>query len=97
MKSDVRNIATEMGVINEIIIAKPTDGLWDDSRTDEDQIGASYDELEWAMNELKKKNNESNYSLRQKEVLAILKKFNNANSHKMKPIPICEIPKSITD
>ena len=97
MKSDVRNIATEMGVINEIITAKPTDGLWDDSRTDEDQIGASYDELEWAMNEFKKKNNESNYSLRQKEILAILKRFNSANSHKMKPIPVCEIPKNITD
>ena len=54
MKSQVRAIAKELNIIDEIIIAKPTDGLWDDTRSDEDQIGATYDELEKAM-ELKNK------------------------------------------
>jgi len=94
MKSEVRNIAKEMGIINEIIIAKPTDGLWDDTRTDEEQIGASYDELEWAMQELEK-NNSSDLSIRQKEVVSILKKLNKQNSHKMNPIPVCEIPEKL--
>ncbi len=49
MKSQVRAIAKELNIIDEIIKAKPTDGLWDDTRSDEDQIGATYDELEKAM------------------------------------------------
>ena len=49
MKSQVRAVAKELNIIDEIIIAKPTDGLWDDTRSDEDQIGATYDELEKAM------------------------------------------------
>ena len=91
MKSEVRSIGKEMGIINEIIVAKPTDGLWDDTRSDEDQIGASYSELEWAMHELNKGKNVSNFSGREKEVFEILKKFNTANNHKMIPIPICKI------
>ena len=91
MKSEVRSIGKEMGIINEIIVAKPTDGLWDDTRSDEDQIGASYSELEWAMHELNKGKNASNFSGREKEVFEILKKFNTANNHKMIPIPICKI------
>jgi NAD+ synthase len=50
MKSEVYALGRHMGVIEEILQAKPTDGLWTDGRTDEDQIGATYDELEWAMN-----------------------------------------------
>ena len=50
MKSEVYDLCRSLGVIDEIIKAKPTDGLWDDGRTDEDQLGVSYDELEWAMN-----------------------------------------------
>ena len=91
MKSEVRSIGKEMGIINEIIVAKPTDGLWDDTRSDEDQIGASYSELEWAMHELNKGKNESSFSGREKEVFEILKKFNSANNHKMIPIPICKV------
>jgi len=48
-KTDVFEISKKLGVLNEIVKAKPTDGLWDDGRTDEDQIGATYKELEWAM------------------------------------------------
>ena len=49
MKSEVYDLASHLGVNQDIIEAAPTDGLWGDDRTDEDQIGASYDELEWAM------------------------------------------------
>lgn len=51
LKSEVRTLASHLGIIEEIVKAAPTDGLWADARTDEDQIGASYDELEWAMSE----------------------------------------------
>ena len=95
MKSEVRSIAKEMGINNDIIIAEPTDGLWDDTRTDENQIGASYNELEWAMNELDNGKSESDFSGREKEVFNILINFNNANKHKMVPIPICEIPENL--
>ena len=95
MKSEVRSIAKEMGINNDIIIAEPTDGLWDDTRTDENQIGASYNELEWAMNELDNGKSESDFSGREKEVFNILKNFNTANKHKMVPIPICEIPENL--
>ena len=95
MKSEVRSIAKDMGINNDIIIAEPTDGLWDDTRTDENQIGASYNELEWAMNELDNGKSESDFSGREKEVFNILINFNNANKHKMVPIPICEIPENL--
>ena len=49
MKSEVYELGSNLGIINSILTAKPTDGLWDDGRTDEDQLGVSYDELEWAM------------------------------------------------
>ncbi len=88
MKTEVWALAKEVGVIEEIIIAKPTDGLWEDGRSDEDQIGASYPELEWAM---EFKGDEQKLSNRQKEVLAIFRRFNRANQHKMKPIPVCKI------
>ncbi|XOV68911.1 MAG: NAD(+) synthase [Fluviicola sp.] len=88
-KSNVWDLAREIGVIPEIIVAKPTDGLWDDDRNDEDQIGASYPELEWAM---EFSGDPKELNKRQKEVLEIYQKFHNANKHKMMPIPVCEIP-----
>ena len=89
------NLAKELKIINDIQKAKPTDGLWDDTRTDENQIGASYNELEWAMNELDNGKSESDFFGREKEVFNILKNFNTANKHKMVPIPICEIPENL--
>jgi len=86
LKSEVRELAKKLNVIEDILIAKPSDGLWEDARSDEDQIGASYEELEWAMsfeNIGKNKLNE-----RQKEILKIYKSFNSKNKHKMVPIPI---------
>jgi NAD+ synthase len=79
-------------VINSIVVAAPTDGLFGDSRSDEDQIGASYDELEWAMKEAEEGKTEDDFSGRQQEVFRIYKMRHNANKHKMEPIPVCEIP-----
>ncbi len=93
-KSDVWQVAREIGVIQEIIEAKPTDGLWDDDRNDEDQIGASYPELEWAMDF---KEDPDTLNERQREVLDIYQKFHRANKHKMVPIPVCEIPMALRE
>ena len=86
-KSQVRQLADLLGVDREIIAAPPTDGLWEDSRTDEEQIGASYEELEWAMDYIDN-NRAGDLSARQKEVLNIFTGYKNKNLHKMKPIPI---------
>ena len=91
MKTEVFAIAKELNIIQSIQAAKPTDGLWDDDRSDEDQIGATYPELEWAMTYNGK---ESTLSKREIEILAIYRKLNKANQHKMKPIPVCVIPES---
>lgn len=92
MKSEVYEIAKELDVINSIVTAAPTDGLFGDSRSDEDQIGASYDELEWAMKEAEAGKTEADFSGRQLEVFRIYKMRHRANKHKMEPIPVCEIP-----
>jgi NAD+ synthase len=91
-KSEVFEIAKELDIINDIIVAKPTDGLWDDDRTDEDQIGATYKELEWAMKEKDYGKKSFEFDGREKEVFDILNKFNKQNLHKMNPIPIYLIP-----
>ena len=94
MKSEVFALAKYLEVIPEILNAAPTDGLFGDSRTDEDQLGASYDELEWAMNYIGQ-DEKKELTTRQQEVLQIYKKLNTANQHKMKPIPVCEIPTAL--
>ncbi len=95
MKSEAYELAKYFGVNQEIIKAAPTDGLWGDDRTDEDQIGASYDELEWAMNQQENNKSIDEFSGRKKEVYEIYLKLNKANQHKMNPIPVCEIPKEL--
>ena len=96
MKTEVYELASHLGVAQSIQLAAPTDGLWGDDRSDEDQIGASYPELEWAMRFLESEQ-ESTILLseRQHQVLAIYKRMNTANQHKMRPIPVCEIPISM--
>ncbi len=94
MKSEVFTIAKELNIIESIQKANPTDGLWEDDRSDEDQIGATYDELEWAMS-VYKDNIINDFSGRQKEVFEIYHKFNRAAQHKMNPIPICIIPDNL--
>ena len=93
-KTNVFEIASKLNVIDEILKAKPTDGLWDDGRTDEDQIGATYSELEWAMIQNDNNKTPDDFTGRDKEVLKILMKFNSQNSHKMDPIPIFKVPKN---
>lgn len=95
LKSEVYEIAKALGVNEEIIKAAPTDGLWGDDRTDEDQIGASYPELEWAMKMKDEGKTDSDFNGRQKEVFSIFLRFNGINQHKMLPIPVCEIPKKL--
>lgn len=95
LKTEVYEIAKKLGVNEEVIKAAPTDGLWGDDRTDEDQIGASYPELEWAMKMKDKGKTLEDFTGRDKEVFSIFLRFNTMNQHKMQPIPVCVIPESI--
>ena len=100
-KTEVYELAQELGVNQSILIAPPTDGLWGDDRTDEDQIGASYPELEWAMDFIEQwtaehsqtwqggNENQEKIAAREKEVLAIYWRMHSANQHKMEPMPVC--------
>ena len=91
MKSDVFALAAYLKVPESILIAQPSDGLFGDEKTDEQQLGASYDELEWAMLEVENNTPSNNYTTRQKEVLEIYKRLHKINQHKMNPIPVCVI------
>ena len=84
-KTEVYELARELGVNQEILDAQPTDGLWGDNRNDEDQIGATYPELEWAM---EYKGDGTDLDKRQQLVLEIYSNFHNKNKHKMEPIPV---------
>ena len=79
-KSEVWELGKELGILKEIIEAQPTDGLWDDGRTDEGQLGFKYEDLEDAMKNLN--------SPHRKEY----EKIRKQNLHKMEPIPVCKIP-----
>lgn len=79
-KSEVWEIGKSINILQEIIDAAPTDGLWDDGRTDEGQLGLRYEELEEAMNNVNSINREK------------YQKIRNINLHKMEPIPVCKIP-----
>lgn len=93
MKSDVYALAKELGIIDSIQNAAPTDGLFGDNRTDEDQIGASYPELEAAMQFIAIGGKEEMLEGRKLEVFKIYSRLHRANLHKMNPIPVCEIPR----
>jgi NAD+ synthase len=79
-KTEVWEMGKELNILKEIIEAAPTDGLWDDGRTDEGQLGLKYAELEEAMNNINSINREK------------YEKIRNTNLHKMDPIPVCKIP-----
>jgi len=79
-KTEVWELGRELKILDEIINAKPTDGLWHDGRTDEDQLGLGYKELEEAMNNPNSSNREK------------YEKIRKLNLHKMEPIPVCKIP-----
>ena len=80
-KTDVWDMGKSLGIMNEIIEAAPTDGLWDDSRNDETQLGLTYQQIEEAMNNSNSKHYDKYLKIRE------------PNLHKMKPIPVCIIPK----
>ncbi len=91
-KTQVFDIAKTLNIIPSIQKAIPTDGLWDEERTDEAQMGASYPELEWAM-QMYDSHQAEDFSGRQKEVFEIYTRLHKAMQHKINPIPICNIPK----
>jgi NAD+ synthase len=95
MKSEVYALGELLDVPKSIMKAAPSDGLFGDSRSDEDQIGASYPELEWAMNMKDDGKTENDFEGRQKEVYQIFMRYNRSNTHKMIAIPICEIPNNL--
>ena len=79
-KTEVWELGKELGILKEIIDAPPTDGLWDDGRTDEGQLGFNYSELEDAMSNTNSPHRDQ------------YEKIRNQNLHKMEPIPVCKIP-----
>tara|TARA_B100001063_G_scaffold238906_1_gene261686 strand:- start:3853 stop:4557 length:705 start_codon:yes stop_codon:yes gene_type:complete len=85
MKSEVKELSKTLKIDSRIINAEPTDGLWDDDRTDENQLGLSYDELEEAMINTKSANRVKYEIIR------------NNNIHKMNPIPVCKLPKGLSE
>ena len=93
LKSEVYVIGKMLNVPESIMKAAPSDGLFGDARSDEDQIGASYPELEWAMKMKDKGKTSEDFNGRQKEVFDIFIRYNKLNKHKMVPVSICEIPK----
>ena len=95
LKTEVYEIGSYLGVIESIMTAPPTDGLWGDNRTDEDQIGASYPELEWAMQMKDQGKTSNDFEGREREVFDIYLRYNRMNRHKMIPIPVCEIPEHL--
>lgn len=95
VKSEVQALAEFVGVPKSILIAKPTDGLFGDDRSDEDQLGASYDELEIAMAAMAAGKTENDFTGREKEVFKIYQRLNTFNQHKMNPIPVCKIPNDL--
>lgn len=95
MKSEVRQLATFLEVPKSILEAKPTDGLFGDDRSDEDQIGANYDELEWAMKQLELGKKATDFSGREAQVFSIYERLHLINQHKMQPIPVCAIPEDL--
>lgn len=91
MKSEVYTLGAYLKIPNSILVAAPTDGLFGDDRTDEDQLGATYNELEWAMDQNEIGKTENDFIGREKIVFGIYKKLNKINLHKMKSIPVCSI------
>lgn len=92
MKSDVFALGEFLKIPESILKAEPSDGLFGDARTDEEQLGANYDELEWAMHEDEKGKTAVDFSEREQIVFSIYKRLNTINQHKMNPIPVCLIP-----
>ena len=95
MKTEIYTIARFLGLPASIIQAIPSDGLFGDARSDEAQIGASYPELEWAMEMTEQGKSAADFTDRKRQVFEIFTRLNKNNQHKMLPIPVCLIPKNL--
>jgi NAD+ synthase len=95
LKSEVYAVGKHLNVPQSIMNAAPSDGLYGVEKTDEDQIGASYDELEIAMNQANTNSPQIHLNDREQEVLDIYTAYHTRNLHKMNPIPVCIIPKEL--
>ena len=94
LKSEVFSLSSYLKISKNILTAKPTDGLWDDGRTDEQQMGANYSDLELAMNLVETKKDEKSLTEKERQLKNLFEKLQNQNKHKMHPIPVCKIPKN---
>jgi len=94
-KSEVYQLSHFLNINPSILEAPPTDGLFGDDRSDEEQIGATYPELEWAMQAYENNQTEEDFKGRQLEVFKIYKRRHEINKHKWKPIPVCKIPEEL--
>ena len=97
LKTQVYTLAEALAVLPAIRQAAPTDGLWDEERTDEQQMGASYPELEWAMAQSEAGRRAEEFSGREREVFEIYQRLHRATLHKIQPIPVCKIPGELFD
>ena len=91
-KTQVYELSSYMGVGDTILNAAPSDGLFDNDQNDEMQLGATYPELEWAMDMVSLGKTPQDFTGRQREVMNIYISRNRANQHKIRPIPVCSIP-----
>lgn len=91
LKSEVRKMSKELGILPELVWAIPTDGLWSDNRTDEQAIGATYDDLEFAMNYIEENTDPVHrdfVTMEQNMILNLYVKLNKRAQHKLNPIPV---------
>ncbi|MDD4819612.1 MAG: NAD(+) synthase [Flavobacteriales bacterium] len=94
-KTEVFTLAAYLGVCESILKAEPSDGLFDTDQSDAMQIGATYPELEWAMEMVEKGMKSSDFTGRDAQVIDIYTSRHAANMHKMRPIPVCKLPLSL--
>lgn len=94
-KTEVYALANELGIVESICRALPTDGLFGDDRSDEIQIGATYPELEWAMEQAENGAKPEDFTGREREVFDIYLYRNRVNRHKIEPVPVCKIPEAM--
>ncbi len=89
-KTQIYSLGKDLSISKDVLLAAPTDGLWEDNRSDESQIGATYKELEWAMEYFNSFSKEP-LNKRQAKIISIYQNFHIANKHKMEAIPVCKI------
>ena len=98
LKSEVYELASYLETVQSVQTAVPNDGLWDDGRSDEDQIGATYNELEWALEYYDTHGDNwasAELSDREREVMKIYLDRHFGNKHKLEVPPVCEVPEEI--